>query len=220
MSGILSILREVLAIFYPNQVPQRSIFWNCVIIAFIISAIILWIIEHRKAIKLSSKLEKELDHSKPKLSAEIGFTSIAPAGEKNENLLVIITAIIKNTGAPSIVSDFQLLIKVDGKETVGQFFPLSEGKITLQSIDGQVILLKSDDNLIIKSGSQPILTGGAVNGFCAVLVPNVIHEDISSKGILVLGFKDVFGNDYNVEHNMSGGKPIKFIDPSKIQKRD
>ncbi len=42
MSGILSILREALAIFLPERVPKRSLFWNCVIISFVISATILW----------------------------------------------------------------------------------------------------------------------------------------------------------------------------------
>jgi hypothetical protein len=206
MSGILSILREAVAIFLPNQVPQRSLFWNCVIIAFVISAVVLWVIEHAK----KNKLEKELDHSKPKLSAEIGLTSVAPAGENNENSLVIILVVIKNTGAPSIASDFVLSIKIDGKESIGQFFPLAEGKIRLRSTFGQELLLKPDDNLILKSGSQPILTGGAVNGFCMVLIPNVNCEDNFSKGIMILNFKDVFGNDYATEHKMTGEQSIKI----------
>ena len=215
MSGILSILREALSIFLPNQVPQRSLFWNCVIIAFVISAVILWSIEHMK----KNKLEKELDHSKPKLFAEIGITAVAPAGEKNENSLLIFTATIKNTGAPSIASDFKLLVKIDGKETIGHFLP-SLKETRLLSTKGQEILLNFNDNLVIKSGSQPIVSGGAVTGFCSVLISNVIQEDISSKGIIILNFKDVYENNYAVEYNMASTGPFEFIDPNKIQKRD
>jgi hypothetical protein len=59
MSGILSILREALAIFAPDKAPQRSLFWNCVIIAFIISAAILWEMEHKKVNDLTTKLEQK-----------------------------------------------------------------------------------------------------------------------------------------------------------------
>lgn len=217
MSGILSILREAVAIFLPNQVPQRSLFWNCVIIAFVISAVILWVIEHTK----KNKLEKELDRSRPKLSAEIGLTVTAPAGANNESSLVIIMVTIKNTGAPSIASDFYLSVKSNDNEAMGVFFPMSKGDVRLKSTDGQEIFFNHpDDNLPLKSGSQPIVTGGAVNGFCAVLIPNITHGEITSKGILVLKFKDVFGKDYVNEYDMAGVKPIKFIDPNEIQKQD
>jgi hypothetical protein len=59
MSGVLAILREVLAVFYPNYVSARSLFWNCVIIAFIISAAILWGMEHKKVNDLTTKLEQK-----------------------------------------------------------------------------------------------------------------------------------------------------------------
>lgn len=57
MSGILSILREALTVFAPDQVLQRSLFWNCVIISFVISAAILWVLEHKKVIALTNKLD-------------------------------------------------------------------------------------------------------------------------------------------------------------------
>jgi len=220
MSGILSILREGLAIFYPDRFPQRSIFGNCVIIAFIISAIILWIIEHKKVINLTTEAKRERDRSKPNLSAEIDFTAVAPAGDKDESSLITIMAIIKNTGAPSIVSNFKLLVKIEDSETIGQFFPLPKDSITLKSTDGQEILLKSADNLLLKSVLQPIVTGGAVTGFCSVLMPNLRQEDVTFKGTMVLSFKDISGNDYAVEHCFTSGKSIKFIDFNKIQKKD
>ena len=61
MSGILSIVREVLSIFFPKIVPQRSLFWNCVFIAFIISAAILWFIEHQKVEKSKPRLNAQVD---------------------------------------------------------------------------------------------------------------------------------------------------------------
>jgi hypothetical protein len=63
MSGILSILRESLQIYRPSETQPRSLFWNCTVIAFIISAGILWAIEHQKVAEqqhLRTEAEKNL----------------------------------------------------------------------------------------------------------------------------------------------------------------
>jgi hypothetical protein len=46
MSGVLSIARELYGM-YSGQLPPRSLFWSCAWIAFVVSAAILWVIEHR-----------------------------------------------------------------------------------------------------------------------------------------------------------------------------
>jgi len=61
MSGILAIAREALAIFLPNRVQQRSLFWNCIIISFVISAGILWGIEHKKVISFQQNNKEITD---------------------------------------------------------------------------------------------------------------------------------------------------------------
>jgi hypothetical protein len=48
MSGILSLARELLQIYRKPQIPQRPIFWKFVIIAFILSAASLWVIDHKQ----------------------------------------------------------------------------------------------------------------------------------------------------------------------------
>ena len=56
MTGILSLLREAIQIFAPEKAPPRSLFWNCIVIAFIISSAILWFLEHQKVNNLTEAL--------------------------------------------------------------------------------------------------------------------------------------------------------------------
>lgn len=208
MSGILSIAREVLSIFFPNQIPSRSLFWNCVVIAFIISAAILWYIEHQKSEK-----------SKPILNAEIDIFAIAPAGEKDENSIVTITATITNVGAPSIVNKIAVSIKMRDKYFQGQFIPLPKDGITLKG-ENQSFFMKTEDYLPHKCLTQPIATGGAATGFIPLLFSELKREDISQSGtIIVLTCSDVAGEKYTFEKVMSGQR-IPPLDMNKLQKKD
>jgi hypothetical protein len=49
MSGLLSIFRELLLIYRPQTQP-RTLFWHCTIVAFILSAGIVWWNEHKMRI--------------------------------------------------------------------------------------------------------------------------------------------------------------------------
>jgi hypothetical protein len=72
MSGILSLVRELLAIYAPERVPPASLFWHCVWIAFIISAVVSWWNEHSQLndLKISTskeieRLTKQLEYDRP-----------------------------------------------------------------------------------------------------------------------------------------------------------
>src|SRR5712664_266762 len=78
MSGILSLARELLLIYRGQQVQQRSLFWNCIIIAFVVSATSLWILEHQKLIATQgqlqvnkNELDRERNNNAPQLVGEI-----------------------------------------------------------------------------------------------------------------------------------------------------
>jgi len=43
MSGLLAIFREYFAIQHPERIPPKSLFWTCVRVAFIISAVVAWV---------------------------------------------------------------------------------------------------------------------------------------------------------------------------------
>ena len=208
MTGILSLFREALSIFAPHKAPPRSLFWNCVIIAFILSASILWYQEHRKAIS-----------NKPKLNAEFGIFSVAPAGEENEDSIITISATITNRGAPSIVQHIKIEIETENKRFNGQFLTWPKNELKLRG-EGRTYTIESKNDLIRKCLSQPIVTGGAVRGIGWLLFSGLAQENVRKKGtILILTFDDVSGKKYCFKEIMSGERTPP-PDITKLQKKE
>jgi hypothetical protein len=219
MSGILSIAREVLSIFFPGQVPQRSLFWNCVVIACIISVSLLWWLEHIKAINFSKELEKEKSDKEPKLNAEFSVLATSPVGEHDESSVIIITAIITNIGAPSIISNVQVVIKKGNVEIQGKDLVLGQGPMFLEGEGKDLkLLLKEEDNLVKKGISSPIPTGGALHGWHIVLAENIQKQEVYNQNVIIIfTYQDVTGKSYAVEKRMDKAVS-KLIDATKLQK--
>ena len=218
MSGILSILREVLAIFYPNQVPQRSIFWSCVIIAFILSAALLLFQQYKKINILAKDLDEEKDRKKPKLNAEFNVLAAAPAGKKEEDSIIIIMATITNIGAPSIISSVNIIIKKGDREIHGEDVVLAAGPMFLEGEDLK-ITVKEEDNLVRRGISNPIPNGGALHGWHVVLVRNIQKEEIYLPSTtIIFKYMDVTGKLYLTEKQMDYAVS-KLIDATKLQNK-
>lgn len=114
MSGILAILREALTIYRPNETHPRSLFWNSIVIAFVISSGILWVIEHQKVAEqqhLRVEAETKLDGlTRPQLSGRVEFAWRGDSAEVG-GCIVLLNVLIKNDGAPSVASAWHLSVK-------------------------------------------------------------------------------------------------------------
>ncbi|MEE9910118.1 MAG: hypothetical protein K4571_00200 [Deltaproteobacteria bacterium] len=216
MSGILAIFREALLIFYPNNTQQQSVFWSCVLIAFIISAAIL-LFQQRKVINtITKELDEEKENKRPKLTAEFNVFAVAPAGKLNEDSIVSLTATITNVGAPSIISHVELILKKEGREIKGENIVLSSGPIVFEGNDIK-LQVRQEDNLTRQGISHPIPTRGALHGWHVVLFRNIKREEIYSPTTTVIfRFKDVTGALYTTETPMDS-TASDFIDASKLQ---
>ena len=61
MSGALSIFREAVQIFPPGRITkklQKSLFWRCVWIAFVVSAVWSWIVERNARIAAEHEIDR------------------------------------------------------------------------------------------------------------------------------------------------------------------
>jgi hypothetical protein len=56
MSGPLSLVRELYLIYNPNAIQSAALFWHCVWIAFILSAVLVWIAEYKRAEALEAEI--------------------------------------------------------------------------------------------------------------------------------------------------------------------
>ncbi len=209
MSGSLAILRESLAIFAPGRVQQRSLFWSCVIVAYVISAAVLWYVEHKKAVG-----------NKPKLHAEYSLFTAAPGGANNEDSIITVRALITNTGAPSIVQHIRIGFRIDEKLHWGEPLPWpQDGKITLHFDAGSSLVIKKEDDLYKKCLTQPIATGGAASGVCFMRFIGVRPDKIKHGTRMVFEFQDVLKKKYSFDQETETGRKIP-PDLNKLQSAD
>jgi hypothetical protein len=104
MSGILSIAREVYGL-YSGTLPARSLFWSCVWIAFVVSAAILWAIEHKQFLSERAKNEiapnikitisrilsrGKLGQASIELFADLALTLIEPRQVKVKSYSIVV----------------------------------------------------------------------------------------------------------------------------------
>jgi hypothetical protein len=213
VSGLFSIMRESLNIAFPEMAKSQSSLWHWMLIAFIISSFYLLIMQHRKI----SSLEKRLDKSSPYFNTDFDVLAVAPAGDDESDSVIIIMATIKNTGAPSIISDIKVAVKTESGEILGEDIVLGQGPMFLEG-EGLKITVKEEDNLPRKGISEPIPTGGAVHGWHIVLARSITRGKIYNKQTtIILSYEDVIGKLYTSEKIMNDAVS-KLIDGTKLQK--
>lgn len=112
MSGILSLARELLQIYRGPQIHKRSLFRNFVIIAFILSAAWLWIMEHQQLNATKAQLAEALDNSKPKMVGTIHQITMLDPGQSWRFLIALS---VRNEGADSIAGAYYLTLACPNK---------------------------------------------------------------------------------------------------------
>jgi hypothetical protein len=136
--------------------------------------------------------------------------------------IITVTAIIRNTGAPSIAELSSASMEI-GERTVDAVVippPRDQVNLLVGTKKGEGMTFLSVDFLPRKAMSQPIPTGGAVSGFIQLFVAKVEREEVYSNGIITLTFKDVLDNKYTLKSakgDQGGRQPILNID--KLQER-
>jgi hypothetical protein len=125
MSGALSVFREVYGL-YSGVVPARSLFWSCMYLAFVISATVLWMLEHK------ALLEEKGKNQVPDFGGEINAAFICPDAIRSfqGNLLPLphdsfillqVVAWNKRNMNPASVHRYLLSLEVNGKTYDGEF---------------------------------------------------------------------------------------------------
>jgi hypothetical protein len=183
--------------------PNPLYFFIIIFVFIFIASFMVWKDEQQKRIDLENQLKNERDNKVPKLFSDFDVFAVAPAGENGIDSIVTILPTIRNTGAPSIVTNIGITIKRNNLEIKGKDVILSRGDIRLEG-DGLKLALKEEDNFSKKGISNPIPTGGALSGWHVVLVRNITSEKIHDKNtIIIFSYKDVVGKIYTQEKTMN-----------------
>jgi len=206
MSGILSVFREAMRIYRGEAIPQRSLFWHCILLAFILSmGILLW----QKSNQIT-ELQGQLDSlNKPQLSLtidELG-TGEMVEGNGSRNPGVFLIANLTNKGAPSIAEGWKLQITLlDGRS--GEFLPTYMAPD--QTISGSKNVVGNDwkmsmaDALYAKA-NKPIQRGDKVRGILIFNTPSFKVEDMRKQGVkYTLRCTDVNGIKIQYDFTFTG----------------
>jgi hypothetical protein len=210
MSGMFSLFREVFLINNPEKAKDAHLFWRCVFITFIISAVWLWGIEHQQTLDLRGRLE---GLTSPKLTAEFAI-ALAPSGTAEENTVVTLSGLIKNQGAPSVLDNWSLDVELPSKTIHGNLITLPTPNQIVDMEDPNhktVVYLSGAEHWLRTARQAPIPTGGGVQGCVNGLVRGITPEDlVTKKATIVLSFHDISGKSWVFRHMLGA-----YADPGK-----
>jgi hypothetical protein len=153
-----------------------------------------------------------LEHEKDRLS-DVREPKLVPhidafiVGEHaSGKALCTLSVTIKNLGAPSVVDNYGLVIKIGDRISIGQFIvlPNQEFTVTLEmagaSASGPPLTLKQADFLYEKT-TRPIATGSWERGWIMVIIPDFSREMMDVDGVIAeVSFVDVVGRRYSCDY--------------------
>jgi hypothetical protein len=142
--------------------------------------------------------------ARPQLLGAIDRVSVAPLEPPDPpGSVVLVVASVKNTGLPSIATDWALTIK-NGEEMVATEFALFMQK-NFRVHDFEYSAGEALYNRLLRA---PLPQGGMERGFLAFKVPGrTPHEVVKPGAIFELRFSDVTGATYRVEWDSAGARP-------------
>lgn len=196
MSGVLSILREVLALYSPERFTGRLPFWRFVWIAFIISVLFAWALEHNQNLQLRESLDIL---TRPNISGEVTFTSLAST--EGQTVLVLAVDMV-NKGAPSVVKFERCIITLsNGEEVQAQLIlpPISDVSIEGSGNTPNLVLRRSDF-LPGKGSEQPVASGGGLSGWAMFVIPGVARDTMATNSTKISYLsRDINGAEISID---------------------
>jgi hypothetical protein len=218
MTGSLSLVREAVTLFAqsPDPIWQKNIFWSCVWIAFIVSAITAWVLKHQELLAEKAK------NASPEITGEIEKVH----AESFVDCFLTIKVRIANNRAATTISGFSLAVKFEGgihegqSATVNEYFierreyhpiPFETQSETLY--DPLKDLAKDNDVLLVQRAHR---TGWLRFVFIFEALDSRFvtydgKEQFLKEGVeLVLTVKDAFGNPHLINY-VSRGEPQHVV---------
>lgn len=192
MSGILSLFREILLIYRPEVVPERVLFWRCMWIAFIISAVTLWGIEHRDLIEANGKIEQL---TRPKFILTLGPAVNFIQREKDVTLCFLAVQ-IANSGAASAVRGFKVHYESPTLNADVQHVNLTS-EVPLNTPSGPFIVGPKE---LINMQTGVITQGDFRTGRLAIVIPGNKLDEFNTGAKLTVTVWDYLGNPYKLDY--------------------
>jgi hypothetical protein len=205
MTGGLALGWEWFAVFRPGSARSRNGIWIAIRMAFMISVLAAWLIEHDDRVKsrqdLDSARARLQELTMPHLPPTFTFSS-APFGANAEDTLLTVYIDISNTGAPSSTDDFRLSATIKGttveaRQWLGKQDRTAGTDALMERLDPR--------EWIPAICNEPIATGGRMSGWEQFLVAGIPAESFRRNGMgaVHLTFYDVNNALYQVNREIA-----------------
>ncbi|HTU51001.1 MAG TPA: hypothetical protein VMF56_10420 [Acidobacteriaceae bacterium] len=179
MSGLLSLVREFVATFYPNKVSQSGLFSFCCWTAFVISAGGAWWIEHQK---LSKEMLKN-EGSRIEGQIALVFADSKKGAEDGSGFELLrtgcyLSALLSATNvnpAPAYLdrNATTFSIEIGGKTHFGQWVPLQMGRVDFIAINAALMNGNIFDFFSPTFGKFPMEDGAPRTGWMRFFFPDL-----------------------------------------------
>jgi hypothetical protein len=215
MSGSFSIVREAVILFSdnPNPIWQRNLFWSCVLVAFIVSCLMAWVLKHQELLAEKAKNER------PDIKGEIEAVDVDGYGDHFFSLKVRLTS----GRAATTISGFKLTVAWGGQTYQAEDAPVKEYFIERNVLHPMPFETQTDTRFfsledLAKDNGVLFVKGTHREGWLRFLVRGVPvfnsfstsdgREQFLKEGAeLVLTVFDGYGNSY----------PIRYVSPGVPQ---
>lgn len=173
MSGILSIVQEILQFVDPAKFPEKPVFFASLRVAFLVAIGLMWWQEKRARIVAETLLDK----SKPHFELQLGDIVWQYRAQDNLTLFYLLASIL-NRGEQSVSLNWKARYILNGIEEPMVFFQIIDA-LTVNVAQKQVTF--TNENLTnIKTLESPIQKGQWVGGRILCTVPGDRSEQIKA----------------------------------------
>jgi hypothetical protein len=217
MSGVLAIFREVIGIYRGESISQRSLFWHCVLIAFVLSAAIVWFQQNQKITSLEIELEaKKKERPKPELVGEV-VEQLWLENDSGTTFFCLLR--VKNTGSlPSIVDGVRF--RAAGLIKEPTMFPDRVRVVDRRT--GKLVAEFHRNNGLEQRTETPISPGSRTAGWLQFVMPGKRKLEIGATKNEIL-FADILGREYAVGVVAPDSSDLKYFpgtgdNPFKVNK--
>jgi hypothetical protein len=205
MSGILSIAREVLLMYYPDQVHQRPLFWGCVRIAFIVSGLLALYGAHSRGEALQAELMDERNRNRPEFVVTAG--QAVSAYFTGQDRTIMFHAIdVLNKGADSVAIGWKAHYKSPTLDADVETVNIIGQPIAIKVDDGNILIIRQEDIFQVK-GMRGIARGHMEWGRFPVSIPGDRMEEINNGAEIWIELEDYTGRVYKTKYQSFGKNP-------------
>jgi hypothetical protein len=154
----------------------------------------------------SADLQDKLNNRQPNFGLELSGAVIGPTKKNSTITVIVLMGRIKNSGAASLVENWKMELRTEGKEIEGTIFaaPSASTVVHLQPKSNMVIF--GSDYWTRKIDPQhPVISGAGVDGWIAALFPGVDYDHAyRTHATVELSAEDITGRTYYASYTFVG----------------